>query len=66
MSTISTGSGVSAEVQRKILRENARRFFLNYFKAAARAFPVAFAGRKYAIRTATSRCSMSPGYPRRR
>ena len=38
----------------KEFRENARRFFLNYFKAAARAFPVAFAGRKYAIRTATS------------
>jgi DGQHR domain-containing protein len=35
-------------------RENARRFFLNYFKAAARAFPVAFAGRKYSIRSATS------------
>src|SRR5580765_4925524 len=34
-------------------RENARRFFSNYFKAAARAFPVAFAGRKYSIRTAT-------------
>ena len=38
----------------KEFRENARRFFLNYFKAAARAFPVAFAGRKYAIRSATS------------
>jgi DGQHR domain-containing protein len=38
----------------KEFRENARRFFLNYFKAAARAFPVAFAGRKYSIRTATS------------
>ncbi|HEY3125248.1 MAG TPA: DGQHR domain-containing protein [Thermoanaerobaculia bacterium] len=38
----------------KEFRENARRFFLNYFKAAGRAFPVAFAGRKYAIRTATS------------
>ena len=38
----------------KEFRENARRFFLNYFKAAARAFPVAFAGRKYAIRSATA------------
>jgi DGQHR domain-containing protein len=38
----------------KEFRENARRFFSNYFKAAARAFPVAFAGRKYSIRTATS------------
>lgn len=35
-------------------RENARRFFLNYFKAAARAFPVAFAGRKYSIRSSAS------------
>lgn len=35
-------------------RENAKRFFLNYFKAAGRAFPVAFAGRKYSIRTSTS------------
>ncbi len=35
-------------------RETARRFFLNYFKAAARAFPVAFAGRKYSIRSSTS------------
>lgn len=35
-------------------RENARRFFLNYFKAAARAFPAAFAGRKYSIKSSTS------------
>jgi DGQHR domain-containing protein len=35
-------------------RENARRFFLNYFKAAGRAFPVAFAGRKYSIKSSTS------------
>jgi DGQHR domain-containing protein len=35
-------------------RENARRFFLNYFKAAARAFPVAFAGRKYSIKSSAS------------
>jgi len=35
-------------------RENAKRFFLNYFKAAGRAFPVAFAGRKYSIRTSTA------------
>ncbi len=38
----------------KEFRENARRFFLNYFKAAGRAFPAAFAGRKYSIKTATS------------
>jgi DGQHR domain-containing protein len=35
-------------------RENARRFFLNYFKAAARALPVAFAGRKYSIKSSAS------------
>ncbi len=38
----------------KEFRENARRFFLNYFKAAGRAFPSAFAGRKYSIKSATS------------
>ncbi len=38
----------------KEFRENARRFFLNYFKAAGRAFPVAFAGRKYSIKSSTS------------
>jgi DGQHR domain-containing protein len=35
-------------------RENSRRFFLNYFKAAARAFPAAFRGRKYSIKSSTS------------
>ncbi len=35
-------------------RENARRFFLNYFKAAAKAFPAAFAGRKYSIKSSTA------------
>jgi DGQHR domain-containing protein len=35
-------------------RENARRFFLNYFKAAGRAFPAAFAGRKYSIKSSTA------------
>ncbi|HSD71965.1 MAG TPA: hypothetical protein VLE54_04195, partial [Thermoanaerobaculia bacterium] len=35
-------------------RENARRFFLNYFKAAARAFPTAFHGRKYSIKSSTA------------
>jgi DGQHR domain-containing protein len=38
----------------KEFRENARRFFLNYFKAAGRAFPTAFAGRKYSIKSSTS------------
>ncbi len=35
-------------------REHARRFFLNYFKAAARALPVAFAGRKYSVKSASA------------
>src|SRR5499433_1241793 len=38
----------------KEFRENAKRFFLNYFKAAGRAFPVAFAGRKYSIKSSAS------------
>src|SRR5215813_13270310 len=38
----------------KEFRENAKRFFLNYFKAAGRAFPVASAGRKYSIKSSTS------------
>ena len=32
-------------------RENARRFFLNYFKAIEKVFPKAFASRKYSIKT---------------
>ncbi len=35
-------------------REAAPRFFLNYFKHVARAFPTAWAGRKYSIKTATA------------
>ena len=35
-------------------REGARRFFLNYFKAIAGAFPKAWAGRKYSIKTGTA------------
>lgn len=35
-------------------REAAPRFFLNYFKQVARAFPQAWAGRKYSIKTATA------------
>jgi DGQHR domain-containing protein len=33
-------------------RDNAPRFFLNYFKAIARVFPKAWVGRKYSIKTA--------------
>ena len=36
------------------LREGARRFFLNYFKAIAGAFPQAWVGRKYSIKTGTA------------
>jgi DGQHR domain-containing protein len=35
-------------------RENSRRFFLNYFKAASRALPTAFHGRKYSIKSSTA------------
>lgn len=47
--TDAAGGRISRE-----FRENARRFFLNYFKATARAFPVAFAGRKYSIKSASA------------
>jgi DGQHR domain-containing protein len=33
------------------LRQHAKRFFLNYVKAVATAFPTAWAGRKYSIKT---------------
>jgi DGQHR domain-containing protein len=33
------------------VRQNAKRFFLNYVKAVAQTFPVAWAGRKYSIKT---------------
>jgi len=35
----------------KEFRENARRFFLNYFKAIEKVFPRAFSSRKYSIKT---------------
>lgn len=35
----------------KEFRENAKRFFLNYFKAIEKVFPKAFASKKYSIRT---------------
>src|SRR5512144_1799930 len=35
----------------KEFRENAKRFFLNYFKAIEKVFPKAFASRKYLIKT---------------
>jgi hypothetical protein len=33
------------------LRQGAKRFFLNYMKAVAGVFPLAWAGRKYSIKT---------------
>jgi DGQHR domain-containing protein len=33
------------------MRQNAKRFFLNYMKAVAGVFPTAWAGRKYSIKT---------------
>lgn len=35
-------------------RENAKRFFLNYFKAIEKVFPKAFGSRKYSIKTGTA------------
>ncbi|MGH7371689.1 MAG: DGQHR domain-containing protein, partial [Candidatus Methylomirabilales bacterium] len=45
---------IGGEGRLKELREGARRFFLNYFKAIAAAFPKAWAGRKYSIKTGTA------------
>ncbi len=45
---------IGGEQRAKELREGARRFFLNYFKAIAAAFPKAWAGRKYSIKTGTA------------
>jgi DGQHR domain-containing protein len=36
------------------LREGGKRFFLNYVKALAHTFPLAWAGRKYSIKTGTA------------
>lgn len=45
---------IGGEARSKELREGARRFFLNYFKAIAGAFPQAWGGRKYSIKTGTA------------
>ncbi|MFQ5847682.1 MAG: DGQHR domain-containing protein [Candidatus Methylomirabilales bacterium] len=45
---------IGGEARARELREGARRFFLNYFKAIAAAFPQAWAGRKYSIKTGTA------------
>jgi DGQHR domain-containing protein len=45
---------IGGEQRARELRDGARRFFLNYFKAIATAFPQAWAGRKYSIKTGTA------------
>ena len=45
---------IGGDGRAKELREGARRFFLNYFKGIAAAFPKAWAGRKYSIKTGTA------------
>jgi DGQHR domain-containing protein len=45
---------IGGEKRVRELREGARRFFLNYFKAIAAAFPKAWVGRKYSIKTGTA------------
>lgn len=45
---------IGGEQRARELREGARRFFLNYFKAIAGAFPQAWGGRKYSIKTGTA------------
>lgn len=45
---------IGGKERAKELREGARRFFLNYFKAVATTFPQAWAGRKYSIKTGTA------------
>lgn len=45
---------IGGDHRAKEFREGARRFFLNYFKAIAGAFPKAWVGRKYSIKTGTA------------
>jgi DGQHR domain-containing protein len=45
---------IGGEQRARELRDGARRFFLNYFKAIAGTFPQAWAGRKYSIKTGTA------------
>lgn len=49
-----TARKIGGEQRARELRDGARRFFLNYFKAIAAAFPQAWAGRKYSIKTGTA------------
>ncbi|MFQ5803652.1 MAG: DGQHR domain-containing protein [Candidatus Methylomirabilales bacterium] len=45
---------IGGEQRARELRDGARRFFLNYFKAIAATFPQAWAGRKYSMKTGTA------------
>ncbi len=45
---------IGGEQRARELREGARRFFLNYFKAIAGTFSKAWVGRKYSVKTGTA------------
>jgi len=45
---------VATRAQASVLRDEAPRFFLTYFKQVAHTFPRAWNGRKYSIKTATA------------
>ena len=48
---LKTVENVGGSVRINELRQNAKRFFLNYIKALSTTFPGAWAGRKYSIKT---------------
>jgi DGQHR domain-containing protein len=48
---LETVEKVGGSARMNELRQNAKRFFLNYVKAVAGVFPTAWAGRKYSIKT---------------
>ncbi|MBI1736850.1 MAG: DGQHR domain-containing protein [Candidatus Rokubacteria bacterium] len=48
---LETVEKVGSNVRINELRQNAKRFFLNYVKALSTTFPAAWAGRKYSIKT---------------
>ena len=51
---LETVEKVGGNVRINELRQNAKRFFLNYVKAIAHTFPSAWAGRKYSIKTGSA------------
>src|SRR6266481_71 len=48
---LETGEKIGGGARMNELRQNAKRFFLNYMKAVSAVFPTAWAGRKYSIKT---------------